>query len=283
MLFHIKHTTRYSYNRTVFCEPFTVRLRPREDVSQRLLRYQLAVDPQPAGVCDYLDVEGNVATQCWFNSPTCALTLTVNCVVETTRTNPFDFLLSADALQLPIRYGPEINAALTPYCVPCHADGSPIVQLATQLQSETNRQTVPFLIRLAAWISENFERTNRPTGNPHPAETTLQNRNGSCRDLAVLFADVCRIAGLASRFVSGYQSHLESNGDQDMHAWAEVYLPGAGWRGFDPGQGVAVAEHHVAVASGLDPLAAAPTIGTFRGTGASSTMDSQVVIRTSST
>ena len=281
MLFHIKHTTRYSYSRTVFCEPFTVRLRPREDFSQRLLRYQFTVDPQPAGICDYVDVEGNAATQCWFNSPTCALTLTVNCVAETVRTNPFDFLLSGDALQLPIHYRPEIGKALAPYCVPSQAVDGSVKELAERIQTESDRQTVPFLTNLATWISENFEKTIRRTGNPNPAEATLAARKGSCRDLAVLFNEACRVAGLASRFVSGYQSLLETDGDRHLHAWSEVYLPGAGWRGFDPGQGVAVAEHHVAVATGLDPLAAAPTVGTFRGTDASSTMDSQVVIRAS--
>ncbi len=175
MLFHIKHTTRYSYSRTVFCEPFTVRLRPREDAAQRLVRYQFSVDPQPAGVCDFLDVEGNVATQCWFNSPTCALTLTANCVVETLRTNPFDFLLEGAAVQLPVRYHPEIQVPLTPYSAAA-ANGSGIAELAEQIQIETNRQTIPFLSKLALWISENFEKVVRPTGNPHPPETTLQLR-----------------------------------------------------------------------------------------------------------
>jgi transglutaminase-like putative cysteine protease len=280
MLFHIKHTTRYSYNRTVFCEPFTVRLRPREDAKQRLLRYQFAVEPQPAGLCDYLDVEGNAATQCWFNTPTCALTLTVNCVVETLRSNPFDFLLNGDAVNFPVQYRPDIAAVLAPYCaVRCTA--GPVTELANELQNQTDHQTVPFLIKLASWISENFEKTIRFEGNPNPADLTLKTRQGSCRDLAVLFSEVCRAAGLASRFVSGYQSQEENNGDRHLHAWSEVYLPGAGWRGFDPGQGAAVADHHVAVATGLDPLAAAPTVGSFRGTGASSTMDSQVVIRAS--
>ena len=281
MLFHIKHTTRYSYSRTVFCEPLTVRLRPREDISQRLLRYQFTVDPEPAGVCEYLDVEGNIATQCWFTSPTCALTLTVNCVVETTRINPFDFLLNGDAVELPIRYPPETCAALKPYCVAAQIGVGPVVELSKQIEAEAGRQTIPFLTKLSAWISENCERVIRPTGEPNPAKTTLQSRKGSCRDFAVLFGEVCRVAGLASRFVSGYQSKVDSDGDRHMHAWSEVYLPGGGWRGFDPGQGFAVADQHVAVATGLDPLAAAPTVGTFRGTDASSTMDSQVVIRAS--
>jgi transglutaminase-like putative cysteine protease len=281
MLFHIKHTTRYSYSRTVFCEPFTVRLRPREDSSQRLIRYQFSVDPEPAGICDFLDVEGNVATQCWFNSPTCTLTLTVNCVVETLRTNPFDFLLVGEATELPLRYRPEIEASLAPYYGADINNNGAIGELASQIQTEASRQTIPFLCKLAAWINENFEKVVRPQGNAHPPETTLQLRSGSCRDLAVLYIAVCRAAGLATRFVSGYQSQLESDGDRHLHAWAEVYLPGAGWRGFDPGQGIAVADQHVAVATGLNPLAAAPTSGTFRGTGASSNMDSQLVIRAS--
>ncbi|HTQ37544.1 MAG TPA: transglutaminase family protein [Pirellulales bacterium] len=282
MLFHIKHTTRYNYSRTVFCDPFTVRLRPREDVSQRLLRYQLSVEPQPAGICEYLDVEGNMATQCWFNSPTCMLSLTVNSVVEITRTNPFDYLLDNAAVELPIRYPPEIDAALYPYRTAAPAGDSSVAHFAEQILAETNCQTVPFLMALAGWISKNCRKTIRLQGDPFPAETTLQTRQGSCRDFAVLFCEACRCAGLASRFVSGYQSLSENNGDRYLHAWSEVFLPGAGWRGFDPGQGVAVADHHVAIASGLVPLAAAPTTGTFRGTDASSSMASQVVIRISS-
>ncbi len=281
MLFHIKHTTRYSYSRMVFCEPFTVRLRPREDISQRLMRYQLSVDPQPAGTSDYLDVEGNVATQCWFGAPTCSLTLTVNSVIEATRTNPFDFLLDGSAVELPFRYRPEICAALTPYRTVIQASEN-VTELVNKIRADVKQQTVPFLIALTAWINENCQKIIRLEGAPFPPEQTLASLQGSCRDLAVLFCEACRITGLASRFVSGYHSQPEDDGDHHLHAWSEVYLPGAGWRGFDPSQGMAVADQHIAVATGLNPLAAAPTTGTFRGTDATSAMESQIVIRCSS-
>ena len=280
MLFHIKHTTRYSYSQMVFCEPFTVRLRPREDAVQHLVRYKFVVDPLPAGTTEYLDVEGNAATQCWFNKPTCSLTITANSVVETRRTNAFDFLLENDVAELPVKYKPETCAALGAYRVPAQTSGA-VMELAEEIQSGVHRQTVPFLCNLTQWIRDRMEIVIRRTGDPLPPETTLAQRQGSCRDLTVLFIEACRSMGLASRFVSGYQAHPDDDGPQDLHAWAEVYLPGAGWRGFDPTQGLAVADGHVAVASGLTPLAAAPTAGTYRGTGVTSSMDVQVVIRVS--
>ena len=105
----------------------------------------------------------------------------------------------------------------------------------------------------------------REVGPPQPAESTLRDRAGSCRDLAVLFCAACRAVGLAARFVSGYErdASLQENGD--LHAWAEVYLEGAGWRGYDPSRALAVAASHVAVAASSDPLLASPVSGTFRG------------------
>ncbi len=280
MLFHIKHTTRYAYSRMVFCEPLIVRLRPREDASQRLVRHQLSIDPEPAGSCHFLDFEGNTATQCWFNVPTCLLTVRVNSVVETLRPNPFGFLLENGASELPIRYRPELCAALLPYRTPSQPEG-PVAETAGRIASEVNRNTVQFLVSLSRWLSENVAKEIRLEGDPLPAEITLAERRGSCRDLAVLFAEACRTVGLASRFVSGYQAQAEHGGERHLHAWTEVFLPGAGWRGFDPGQGLAVADQHVVVATGLHPLASAPTAGTFRGSGVTSTLESQVVIRLS--
>jgi transglutaminase-like putative cysteine protease len=280
MLFHIKHTSRYRYSKAVFCEPFTIRLRPREDGMQRLIRYHLSIDPEPTGLCEYLDVEGNAATQCWFNGPTCALLVTMNCVVETLRTNPFDYLLESSAVELPVRYRPEICAALAPYQTSQQPPGSIVTEFANEILVGANRQTIVFLTKLCGWIAGSFHREIRPDGAPLAADETLAKRSGSCRDLAVLFVEACRSVGLAARFVSGYQAALDDDGDRHLHAWAEVFLPGAGWRAYDPGQGLAVADQHVAIASGLNPLAASPTIGTFRGTGVTSHLESQVVIRT---
>jgi transglutaminase-like putative cysteine protease len=278
MLFHIKHVTRYTYSRPVFCEPFTLRLRPRENAWQRLIRYQLSIDPPAVGISEHLDAHGNCVTQCWFNVPTCTLTFVVTSVVETLHTNPFDFLLESGAVKLPFEYPAESRAVLDPFRSAASTD-SRVAKLAAEISTDVQQDSVQFLPELARWISANCQQIVRPTGEPVAAETTLSQRQGSCRDLAVLFIDACRSIGLASRFVSGYQTTPEHDGHHHLHAWAETYLPGAGWRGWDPAQGLAIADQHVALASGITPPAAAPTVGTFRGTDATSSMDVQLVIR----
>ncbi|MBV9488781.1 MAG: transglutaminase family protein, partial [Verrucomicrobia bacterium] len=129
-------------------------------------------------------------------------------------------------------------------------------------------------------IHDEFPRIIREEGAPNSPEVTLKLRTGSCRDVAVLFVETCREAGIAARFVSGYQK-----GDPDrearryMHAWAEVFLPGGGWRGYDPTHGLATADHHVAVAATRRPRDATPIQGAFQGAGAESKMDAHVTIR----
>ena len=109
-----------------------------------------------------------------------------------------------------------------------------------------------------------------------PPRVTLEKGQGACRDLAVLFVAACRALGFGARFVSGYhQGHSEPM-RRDLHAWAEVYLPGGGWRGYDPSLGLAVADRHVAVAAGTRPDQAAPISGSFRGTGVSSRMRAEI-------
>jgi len=282
MLFHIKHVTRYTYSRPVFCEPFTLRLRPREDAGQRLIRYQLSIDPPAAGISEHLDAQGNCVTRCWFNAPTCTLTFVVTSAVETLKTSAFDFLLEGGAVKVPFEYPAESRAVLNPFlCAAASGDG--VARLAAEVSSEVRGDTVLFLSELARWISDKCEQIVRPTGEPVVAETTLIQRQGSCRDLSVLFIEACRTLGLASRFVSGYQTTPEQDGNHHLHAWAETYLPGAGWRGWDPAQGLAVADQHVALASGITSLAAAPTTGTFRGTGVTSSMEVQLVVRVAGT
>ena len=294
MLFHIKHATRYRYSRPVFCEPLTIRLRPREDVAQRLRRYNVWIDPEPAGMSHFVDVDGHTATQIWFDKLLTSLSIVVSSTVETLRTNPFDFLLDPVALKLPMAYPAPVHHGLLPYlelsppedksgdsCCGATARDPLFAETLDTLLRITGTQTVPFLMELTNWIHSSFDRITRDDGPAlHPAET-LRTRRGSCRDLTVLFNELCREVGLASRFVSGYHEREGLDGRRHLHAWSEVYLPGAGWRGYDPMAGLAVADRHVALASGAEPILAAPTSGTFRGTGATSEMETQLVIRTS--
>jgi transglutaminase-like putative cysteine protease len=280
MLFHIKHATRYRYSRPVFCDPMTIRLRPREDAAQRLLRYNLWIDPQPAGMSEYVDVDGHTATQVWFDQPMTTLSIVVSSTVQTLRENPFNYLLSPDATLIPLQYPGGLREALSAYL----QQGEPekdVVAAANVLMARCDGRLPQFLTELNQWLHDDFQRYVRLDGPPLAPPETLAARNGSCRDLAVLFIAICRSVGLAARFVSGYHEREGTDGKRHLHAWAEVYLPGAGWRGYDPVEGLAVADRHVALAAGAWPELAAPTFGTFRGNGAESSLETQLIIRAS--
>jgi transglutaminase-like putative cysteine protease len=140
-----------------------------------------------------------------------------------------------------------------------------VEEFARSLAAGCGWQTIPFLSALNQHLFAATRQVIRRAGAPHSAETTLREQEGSCRDLAVLFCAACRAVGLAARFVSGYERDASLLENGDLHAWAEVYLEGAGWTGYDPSRALAVAASHVAVASAGDPMNAAPVSGTFRG------------------
>jgi transglutaminase-like putative cysteine protease len=259
----VVHNTLYRYSSPVYLEPHIIRLRPREDASQRLEAWTLDIAPTPLGRTECLDQDGNTVIRAWFDTVTAELALSSRFTLETLRDNPFHYLLTADDTKLPMDYALPLRAPLVPYL---RADPSPEVRsFAQSLAEESGWQTIPFLAALNQRLFAATRQVIRETGAPHAAETTLRHREGSCRDLAVLFCAACRALGLAARFVSGYErdASLQENGD--LHAWAEVYLEGAGWRGYDPSRALAVAASHVAVAASSDPLLAAPVTGTYRG------------------
>ena len=140
--------------------------------------------------------------------------------------------------------------------------------------------TLSFLVALSREICQGCRQIIRHHGPPWPSDRTLNWREGSCRDLAVLFCDCCRVMGIAARFVSGYEcaSASANRHDSFMHAWAEVYLPGIGWRGYDPSRGLAVANGHVAVAAGFDHDLASPVAGWYSGV-AGSHMEASVCLQ----
>jgi len=223
----------------------------------------LDIAPTPAGRTECLDQDGNRVVRAWFSAVTTELSLRSRFTLETLRDNPFDYLLTARDTQLPMEYAVALRAPLGA-CL--GADPSAAVRnFAQSLAAECGWQTMPFLAALNQRLFDTTRYIIREFGPPHTAETTLGDGEGSCRDLAVFFCAACRAVGLAARFVSGYErdASLQENGD--LHAWAEVYLEGAGWRGYDPSRALAVAASHVAVAASSDPMLASPVSGTFRG------------------
>lgn len=279
MLFRIRHSLHYRFARPVFLEPHTLRLTPRQDPAQRLLRHSLSVRPVDAGRSDGLDAEGNVATLLWFDALRDQLDLEVEMEVETLRTNPFDWILSEPAAQrLPFPYDAASASALSPYLQQCAPDPT-VAAWALEQAAAVGHGTVDVLISLADTIHSGFQHGGRPEGDPHSPAETLASRSGACRDTAMLYVAACRSLGLAARFVSGYSIHHPPDiSEQELHAWAEVFVPGGGWRAYDPSLGLAVADGHVALATAPDHRLAAPVSGTYRGTAVSSSLDYRVAI-----
>jgi transglutaminase-like putative cysteine protease len=269
MRVQIEHVTRFRYSQPVFCEPLTIRLRPRENAFQRLPQFQVTVEPQPAGVSDILDTEGNAVTVAWFNGAADRLKVRTQAVVDLLLANPFQFLLAPRGQALPCEFTPEERRWLHFYQMPDAAAVAPGVRsLAESVRHEVQGGTIAFVTRLAERIRDHCKLTPRSAGPSWPAERTLNERCGACRDLAVLYNEACRAVGLPARFVSGYQIDEPEESAHQLHAWSEVYLPGGGWRAFDPSLGFAVADRHVALAAARTPDGASPTQGTFRGTAA---------------
>ena len=282
MHFRVAHTTRYIYNQPVFLEPHTLRLRPRSGPAQRLARFDLRIEPKPALVAEGIDQEGDPVSYAWFEGTTDSLLVHTEFEAETLRTNAFDYLLLEKRQgRLPLRYGREEKSRLISFLRRHSEQDSATAHFASAIAEEAQNDTLRFLALLTERIYRDWQVEVRHAGDPHPPHHTFRNRQGACRDVAVLFMECCRLQGIAARFVSGYQEGDAEADERYMHAWAEVFLPGGGWRGYDPTHGLAVADQHIAVAAAADPKSAAPMEGAIRGTGAVARMEAEIKVETS--
>ena len=258
------HTTVYRYEAPVVLEPHIFRLRPRTNSAQRVLSFDLQITPPPAGTAECLDQDGNLALNAWFHSPTSALHVRSQFTAETLRENPFDYVLTGESLTLPLWYRESLSLALAPYRNDKNVSDS-VKLFATSIAAGSPGDALLFLTAANWTIYHKFRQVVRPDGPAWTSAQTLQAMEGSCRDLAVLLCDICRAMGIAARFVSGYEGASATSDHPYMHAWAEVYLPVIGWRGYDPSRGLAVSNQHIALAAGFDPELAAPVSGWYSG------------------
>jgi transglutaminase-like putative cysteine protease len=289
MQFSIEHSTTYTYSQPVVLEPHILRLTPRSDGQQRLQSLELQILPKPLGQSAVSDFEGNRAVKVWFAPQReSGLVVTVRSQVETLCTNPFNYLLEPWAQQLPLNYPASVLNQIQPYLVgpPWRsAVDAEVAALAQEVSQGVNGNVSQFLTVLNQRICDSCDYIFRELGAPFPAGHTWKHRRGSCRDLTVLFMEACRSVGLAARFVSGYQCLTDEPPEDGfaLHAWAEVYLPGAGWRGFDPTQRAgAVADRYITLVASVYPGDTTPVVGAFsQGNGAQSQMESTVMIHAS--
>lgn len=283
MIFTVNHTTFYQYSKNVFLEPHTLRLFPRSDPAQSILEHRLKINPEPAGMSKALDLWGNSYAQVWFNDLHHSLKIVSICRVKTQRQNPFDYFLPVNARTIPVQLSPleklDLKSCLqTLY--PDYVDHlNELQKLSRQFIEDSRESVAEFLLNLNSWIFSEFQREERQAPGIIAPCTLLNSRTGSCRDLSVLFIEICRSAGIPARFVSGYQEGDPDLPQAELHAWAEVYLPAIGWRGYDPTYGLAVADRHIALAASPWPEQTMPVSGNIRGTGATSTMTHEVVMR----
>ena len=271
MRFVIRHNTHYRYSRAVRLNTQQLRFHPRDDGAEHVIEHYLLVRPTPAGRYDYVDLKGNRVTEVWFDQDTDHFDIEVTMRVETLRRKLDDFLLAPDAVILPLQHGDD-DFLEHAYLQRTRPDDS-VDGFAAELARAANQHTLDFLANLNRALFSDFSHIHRDTGEPHSPAHTLRHKRGACRDLAVLFVDCCRTMGLPTRFVSGYQKGDLESERRHLHAWPEVYLPGGGWRGYDPTHGTPIIDTHVPIAAAALARDTMPVTGTFSGQEATSQLD----------
>jgi transglutaminase-like putative cysteine protease len=276
MRFTIQHRTHYRYSAPVRLDTQQLRFHPRGDRGYRVLSHQLAISPLPTGRSEQLDAQGNLVTLVWFDRATEDFAIEMSLQLET-GAGVIRPVLPLNASVLPLRM--DNHEPLLPACIERNHPHQAIDHFAAELGRSVNSSTLDFLDCLNQTLFSEFAHIHRETGEPQNPEQTLQSRRGACRDLAVLFIDCCRAMGMAARFVSGYQRGDEQRERRHLHAWPEVYLPGAGWFGYDPAHGKPVHDSHVAIAAAARPGDTMPVIGAFSGNGVTSKLDFDLTIQ----
>jgi transglutaminase-like putative cysteine protease len=281
-MFQISHSITYEYSQPVTLLPHKLRLRPQSSGQQSVTQFALQISPTPLKMVDVRDLDGNDILKVWFEAvPVQKLQIQSQVQVISHLSAPFDYLLEPWAVKLPIDYPHSVWQRLQPYLQGyLGAALDPVTaQLGAEIWSE-HQGIGDFLNALNQKIYQSCEYLLRIDGLPWPPGVTWSKRSGSCRDLAVLFIEVCRSVGVAARFVSGYEAGVESP-DRYLHAWVEVFLPGAGWRGYDPTHGLVVADDHIVLATAPRQQQTMPVEGQVQGKIVSETMTDQLLIQKS--
>jgi uncharacterized protein (DUF2126 family) len=268
----LNHRTRYGYDKAVSVGPQVMRLRPAPHCRTPILSYSLVVTPAKHVLNWQLDLHNNHVARLLFQDKTNEFVVEVDLVAEPSPSNPFDFFLEPQAENYPFEYAPDLSKDLEPYLSVDTA--GPRLQAFLGKLSRKDRGTISFLVDLNRSVREEIDYVTRLDPGIQTCELTLEKCTGSCRDSAWLLVQILRHLGIAARFVSGYLIQLAADetasegasGPQtdsaDFHAWAEAFLPGAGWIGLDPTSGLFAGEGHIPLVCTPNASQAAPIEGT---------------------
>ena len=267
----LTHITHYRYDRSVALEPQVVRLRPAPHCRSKIISYSLQVEPVGHFINWQQDPFSNYLGRLVFPKKTKELKVTVDLVVEMSVYNPFDFFLTPSAEKYPFKYTKGAEIELAPYLVT--ETLTPLLKKYYRTIDRSSMRTIDFLVQINQRLFKDIRYLIRMEPGVQTPEQTLSSASGSCRDSAWLMVQLLRHCGLAARFVSGYLIQLSPDvksldgpsGTEvdftDLHAWCEVYLPGAGWIGLDPTSGLLAGEGHIPLACTPQPASAAPIEG----------------------
>ena len=267
----LHHVTTYRYDKLINLGPQVIRLRPAPHCRTRIISYALRVTPGDHFLNWQQDPFSNYLARAVFPEKTREFQVAVDLVAEMAVYNPFDFFLEPYAEEFPFKYAPELEADLAPYL----RTTQPGPQLETLLKNIPKRKirSIDFLVEVNTRVHRKVSYTIRMEPGVQSPEETLALGSGSCRDSAWLLVHAFRQCGLAARFVSGYLVQLKpdvqavdgptgaASDFTDLHAWCEVFLPGAGWIGLDATSGLLAGEGHIPIACTPEPSSAAPISG----------------------
>jgi transglutaminase-like putative cysteine protease len=261
--FRVSHDSTYQYNVPVSLNWHRLRVLPRT-LNNATHQATVFVDPPPVSSQDQTDQFGNIVRHVHFAGTTSRLT--VNTQLDVTVCAPPPIVTPLPPLPWAQPLGVFADGL---HEFRAHNLEPRVLEYARALMETSGSDPLAWLTHATQMLFARFDRHVRPTGDARTATETLALGSGACRDLAVLFLALCRSQGLAARFVSGYQAQAQSrDGQRHLHAWAEVYLGEAGWRGFDPMHGVAVTDGHLALYAGPTQAATMPIEGGFSFVGA---------------
>ena len=267
----LQHNTYYKFDRLTTLSPHVVRLRPAPHSRTPILSYSLKITPAEHYINWQQDVYGNYLARLVFPEPTLEFSVEVEVIADLTVINPFDFFVEDYATEYPFSYDSHLEKELAPFLETLPA-GEHFQELLSAMSTEPQPLN-DFLVSVNQTIQQQIGYSLRFEPGVQTPEETLLSKIGSCRDSSWLLVQLFRHLGLAARFASGYLVQLKSDeasldgpsGPEadftDLHAWCEVYLPGAGWVGLDPTSGLFVSEGHIPLACTADPMSAAPIDG----------------------